>query len=685
MQIVFWLILQKLRSRLYLTVTYFSATSNGLKIITIFGRILKLDVREADYSFVDIVDTDGGLDLERSRLLDPIPICESVRSTLWERSLLVKWISRRLNNQRVLLYLDKAAEESISVVAIKIGVVAWFGRTHGSLDDKNILFFIKHTPWHRQIKFYAASRGVKLNGYSDITLLNLFSILKRWKLLLLLGKVALHQIKNLFTQDESAHSRGYTVESAANPSFTVAIPYFGNGLTVDLSKNSDLFWSPYADLDPNQLLIYSTRSDDPIDDERYRSLRESRIHAVALRKGAVGGVSIPSWPSIGDVKVLLPFVKKEGFRILLCGLFSLISIGSTRWIAARLTRLLITYLYWKWFFVSYKVKVHVDYGDWAKNRIASDLAISDLGGTSISYQRSYEAFPSIQRASSVDVHFSFGTHWVDTERESKSVIQYYVANGYIHDHAFSIIRERCEAGGGQLFKSSVGFTICLLDENSFDDKREGQSHDFISQDYRFLLERLIEDPELGLIIKPKKPVSLRRRLGDVAALLDLAVETGRCYLHTEGIVATDMLPCEASAISDITIALLYGSTAAFEAALFGSRTVLIDREKQINHPLYSLGEGKVVFKQWNNLWNALDRYKINPSEPTDFGEWRPILDNLDEFQDGKAAERMGQYIGWICESYKDGLSREEGLRGAAARYASIWGEDKISDLSIVDK
>ena len=113
-----------------MTVTYFSATSNGLKIITIFGRILKLDVREADYSFVDIVDTDGGLDLERSRLLDPIPICESVRSTLWARSLLVKWISRRLNNQRVLLYLDKAAEESISVVAIKIGVVAWLSLIH---------------------------------------------------------------------------------------------------------------------------------------------------------------------------------------------------------------------------------------------------------------------------------------------------------------------------------------------------------------------------------------------------------------------------------------------------------------------------------------------------------------------------------------------------------------------------
>ena len=54
MQIVVWLILQKLRSRLYLTVTYFSATSNGLKIIAIFGRILKLDVREADYSFVDM-------------------------------------------------------------------------------------------------------------------------------------------------------------------------------------------------------------------------------------------------------------------------------------------------------------------------------------------------------------------------------------------------------------------------------------------------------------------------------------------------------------------------------------------------------------------------------------------------------------------------------------------------------
>ena len=156
--------------------------------------------------------------------------------------------------------------------------------------------------------------------------------------------------------------------------------------------------------------------------------------------------------------------------------------------------------------------------------------------------------------------------------------------------------------------------------------------------------------------------------------------TGRCYVHKEGIVATDMLPCEASAAADVTIALLYGSTAALDSALFGTPTVLLDREWQPYHPLYALGEGRVVFKDWDNLWEALAGYRRDPTSAHGFGDWAPTLYELEEFRDGDAAKRMGEYIGWLCEGLAQGLTREETLVLAHKRYTQLWGSDKVTNL-----
>ena len=54
--------------------------------------------------------------------------------------------------------------------------------------------------------------------------------------------------------------------------------------------------------------------------------------------------------------------------------------------------------------------------------------------------------------------------------------------------------------------------ISYLDENSSDDARFGPGHDQIQKDYKLLFEKVIDLEWLGLVVKPKKPSTLKRRL-----------------------------------------------------------------------------------------------------------------------------------------------------------------------------
>ena len=54
-----------------------------------------------------------------------------------------------------------------------------------------------------------------------------------------------------------------------------------------------------------------------------------------------------------------------------------------------------------------------------------------------------------------------------------------------------------------------------------------------------------------------------------------------------------------------------------------------------------------------------------------------MIDEFDPFRDGKAVERMGQYLTWLWQGLHQGQGRQQVLAAAAQRYAQAWGEDKI--------
>jgi HEPN domain-containing protein len=61
----------------------------------------------------------------------------------------------------------------------------------------------------------------------------------------------------------------------------IAVSYQDKGVGLDPRKNSDLFWVPFLPLPRQCLLVYFSGADDPLDEEKFRTLTAAGIHAVA--------------------------------------------------------------------------------------------------------------------------------------------------------------------------------------------------------------------------------------------------------------------------------------------------------------------------------------------------------------------------------------------------------------------
>ena len=678
-----------IKARRRMSVSYFESSILGRALLAALKPVRIITGEMADYSFADVLDSSGSNPRLRAGSIDALEVCTAVRSAVFEASPTIGRLGKRFDWERVLLYLEKRLGLDITPVLFRIYVVSWLGRRNGTAPGP-VVYFIQRTVFRRWLEEFSAGHQVSLRWYglwwSDAGV--------PWGGLVRATAKAARRALRTVTSPSKVR-RGIKMvlgarkrqpptrsgDSDRSPKSVVAASYTGLGLSFDLSKRSELFWAPFAQISPHQLLVYFPYSDWPLDDDTYADLQGRSIDAVALNDSTRGSPSVPVWWSRSSVGMVVGETTRA-VKAIVAVLFSGLSRpGIDWWIRGVAVRFILSYSYWRCFFKSLNVSVHVDHSDWTAERVASDQALTDLGGVSVSYQRSSEDFPSTLWSSAVDVRFNFSVAGAEAKRTSDAYIEQYVVSGYTSDHAFSLVKPRSARLRKQLAERGAGFIVCFMDGSSTDDKREGFTHENRAEDYRYLLEKLLADPELGLIFKPKKPGSLRRRLGQVAALLDQGLATGRCFIFEKtSATATEALPCEASLAADVAIALLWGPTPGIESALAGTPTMFIDRAPLNYHPLYALGEGEVVFKDWDSLWGRIKASRENPTFMPSFGNGSAKLSEFDPFRDGRAAERIGSYIGWAAKGLQEGLSSGETMARARDRYVKLWGADKEVSL-----
>ena len=138
-------------------------------------------------------------------------------------------------------------------------------------------------------------------------------------------------------------------------------------------------------------------------------------------------------------------------------------------------------------------------------------------------------------------------------------------------------------------------------------------------------------------------------------------------------------PSYAGFASDLVIhSHLCAGTAAVECALAGIPTILIDREGSPFNILYELRNQNIVFKNWTETIDFISNDFFYNKTDKNFGIWpNEFLNQIDQFRDGKASFRMGNYLKSMIDCFNKGYKREDILTISSEKYIKLYGKDKI--------
>lgn len=338
---------------------------------------------------------------------------------------------------------------------------------------------------------------------------------------------------------------------------------------------------------------------------------------------------------------------------------------------------------WSGFFKKYIIKVFMTWYKYDGLHAVMADAIKEQGGISAVNQIAFDGYRNFECKINCDLVFGFSKFSAEIEKDLNSEIPYFLITGYPRDHAKPLLEARAREIRRDLQQAGAKKIIFAIDENSIDDDRWHAGHAFQQENYRYVLEKVLEYPWLGAIFKPKAPYTLRHRLGEVNKLLEAAEQTARCIVLESKHYRTTVEPVLLAGLAaDVCIhGHLSAGTAALECALAGLPTLLVDREHVPFSKLHQLPKDKVVFENWPSTIEAvMEQFKSEKSIPG-FGVWGDFLEELDSFRDGKASYRIGTYLKWLLEGYDQGLSRDAILSNAATRYAEQWGTDKVMSIN----
>jgi len=643
------------------------------------ARLFRILIKPFQFRTADIRDQNGNLLSYLVECRDAV----DVQNDIFKRPIFEK-ITRQIGSNNYLgVFFRKQAIYDLSLNAdlnyralLLVQYVSWKAKKDGWVDSKIILFMDQRL-WRDEITQYASNHAIKIvwvrNSSGDVKSLALKILgpvcVQRIKTIIkyLLYEIVINSFRRL-KQTKTDVTRSLKDNPCIKSGPRLLVEYYGQ-LNLDKPQMySDLFFWQQSFLSGKDILLSFNLNQDPLDDEKLTQMKRHGIEPLIFNPKA----SVISsrqvfyhWPS----------------SVSACKLLDIPDALEKKWAEQQIQRYQIDCRYLQDVFRRNNVKLYASWFKYTGSHCAIADALHTLGGVSTIYQRSIEEFSYVTRAVASDIVFAFSPENAGVLRRSGSVIPYHVAVGYSGDHRFPLLRETAQDIRSKLQKKGAKFILAFFDENSWEDYRWFIGHEPMRKNYEFLLTKILSEPQLGVIFKPKLSSTLRRRLGPVVKLLEEAEQTGRCFVFEGGNLYNSYPPAAAALASDVAIhGFLLAATAGAEAALAGVPTLLLDREGVPFSKMYRLGKEKVVFTDWDSLWKACKDYWISKGDIPGFGDWALLLDEIDPFRDGKAAERMGTYLKWILDGFKGGLGRDTILADAADRYAKLWGKDKIIEV-----
>lgn len=643
----------------------FERGSRSAHTIARVGAFLRLlpPVAEVMERYSELRYQDGRSDyIELMR--DSRRLSVQIRDNWVRHDPLVVSLGRIWPQSLILMHFDRLLEEDLLRECKRISMVRWLSATAAGSARGAPVLLLSRRPWLRALADHARARGVRVVGHGwPVDLAPALRALGR------LSRVVAHRSGRSGGRDPRAEESGRSVAALQVPGATLAVQYGYRTLDVSPAERSELFWlQDHLPKDMN-VLVHGYNSPRPIAGDTLRTLQRMRVRVVGAALGAT------LWrPTLGVLKIAL-----QPALLLVRG----VRLGLPRpqlfspFIGRQLARLVLDYGYWYEFFAVHGVRVHVAPMN-SGSSVGQVLALRALNGISASYQLSIANIvaPSATLSTGEDVQFVFSDRFRSIWEGVAGRPRTFVTTGFLYDAAVYSpqLRQRARQLRERLERSGATFVLTFFDENSHDRWHSTSTNEDEARDYGFVLRWLLEDPSLGLVVKPKRGNDVLARIASVGDLLDSARRTGRLILLQSDFMVGNY-PAEAALAGDIAIANLIGATAALEARLAGRPAVLVDTRGLRDHPFYRWGAGHVVFKDWPALRGAAEAYRMAPQEHSRFGDWSGVIDEFDPFRDGQAAQRMRDFLFAVWVALGQGLSREAALERAQAMFARRWAVD----------
>lgn len=534
---------------------------------------------------------------------------------------------------------------------------------------EGILILMKQ-PWRQIIQEYADTFGIKLiyiqHFYPVTWPAGLYSFswiswLKRWadQLLKIYFPQGIYYLRAGFF----FYKKKPLIEIENSPK--IAIFPVGDWHFENDGFNSDTFFALQSAL-PNQSLVFLLSK---ISSQLHSKLTKYNISSCLMNTVPPQGIPIPFY--LGTVNI------SRSHSLDLSELNS-IEKNQLRYLNGEYN---FQKSYWKELFHQRDIKVYTTWYKNAADHIPIGDALKEIGGIMTIWQRSYEEIPTVDLSIYSDVAFGFSPKLAQIEKAQGSKVNYYVSTGCLKDYNRKLIKPFSLQIRKKLKNKGAKKIVSVFDENSLDDSRWHGGHELQRTHYQFWAEKVLEESWLGVIFKPKTPKTLRHRLGDVNFIVQEAENTGRLLIMEQSSnIASAVPPVLAGLASDISIqGHFFAGTTALECALAGVPSLAVDYEGWRRSWRYELGEN-VVFPNYEKLWYVLREHWNSSGSVPGLGDWSAFLDDLDPYRDGRAAERMGNYLHWLIQGFEDGLDREVIMGDAAERYVKQWGADKIIEI-----
>ncbi len=672
LSLVFYVLPTLLRSKATKRVKliyFIDGSKFSIKIATILLRFFGAHLEHLSFKWTNIYDDTGDSIYFRIIYFDLPELMQNIVNTDAFQSL-----NTNLYGQEFFTYLEKKFvtyrmldNMTIWRRLMLIQIVRELAKQSQIKHEETIIFMYKRA-WQAEIINYAWKFSIPIITINDfwnnffVWVSCHFTYFKRY-----IKSALLYILK----QGWRSSKADQVIQNKGQP--MIMVDYYGH-LNLDCHAQSDLFFYKEAKLTSQNILIAFSLFQDPLDQKKWKMIETHGLSAVALDARARTDAGFPTFFHFpkSSSKYLSPK------KILPSG-----ALVERLWLKHHVNDYCAEYNYWIDLFHQYNVKTYVSWDVYKEPSCVLVSALRSLGGIAAFYQKSFLDVSSRVDRINADLFFAFSKKNLDVNHSQYSNIRYHVVTGYLNDCLFVPLQKQARGLRSQLEKNGAEFIISYFDENSIDDSRwHFLNHSLVQENYQFLLEKLLENPSLGLILKAKVPRTLIRRLGPIAGLFERAKATGRCILIEGGALHGSHPPALAALASDVAIhGYLYSGTAGIESALAGVPTLFLDRQGWSLSSLYALGEGKVVFKNWNDLWQATKAYWEDPKSVLGFADWSHMINEFDPFRDGKAAERIGTYLKWINEGFESKLPREIILADTAERYGKLWGYDKITAIA----